>query len=290
VLTRRRALAGVLAASVPGMVSAEQGAPRPARSLTLPEVPALDLGRATRHGSVQLGAVRLFFAQFGEGEPVLLLHGGFGHSGHWSRQVEALSGRYHVTVVDTRGHGRSPVHTKLFGFPAFAADAVALLDHLGLDKVAVAGWSDGAITALQLAMLRPERVARIFAFGANTTLDGLVPGGSRTPLFAQYVARCRRDYRALSPHPERWPDLAAGLGAMWRREPNWAWRRLAAIRVPVTVAVAEFDEIIRPDHARRIAAAIPGSRLVALTGLSHFAPMQDPDSFNAALLTSLAAT
>ncbi|TGD95771.1 alpha/beta fold hydrolase [Methylobacterium nonmethylotrophicum] len=258
---------------------------RPPR-LALPPTPELPAGGRT--GSTAINGTILFFAEFGAGEPVLFLHGGFGNANHWGHQVAALAGTHRVLVMDTRGHGRSPVMGGGFGFPLFARDVEGLLDHLGLAAVSIVGWSDGGITGLRLAMTRPQRVTRLFAFGANATPGGLIPHGSRSPLFAAYAARCKAEYATLSPAPERWPELQAGLSAMWRAEPNYGRADLARITAPTVVAAAEHDELIRPGHAAEIARAIPRARTVTLGGVSHFAMLQDPPAFTAALRTFLA--
>lgn len=289
-LSRRTAMAGTLALSAApalGRETKDGSAPAKARGEKAPWLsfpsPLPKLPAATRSEVAALNGVKLFFAQFGQGEPVLFLHGGMGNSTHWARQVEHLKDRYLVTLMDTRGHGRSPVTSNSYGFSVFAKDVEALLDHLGIRETAVVGWSDGGITGLQLAMLPSRRVSRLFAFGANATPDGLIPGGSKKPAFAKYVAQCRASY----PDPKRWPDLVSGLGAMWKREPNFSKEQLAAIKVRTTVAFADHDEIIRPEHAKFIAGTIPGGRLAPLTKVSHFAMLQDPAAFNAALDTFL---
>jgi len=66
--------------------------------------------------------------------------------------------------MDTWGHGPSPVTSRSFGYRQFAEDVVALLDQLGIERIAIVGWSDGAITGLELAMAKPERVSKLFAF------------------------------------------------------------------------------------------------------------------------------
>lgn len=290
-LSRRTALAGALAfpampalgrerkdGSAPSGTGADR-APWLSFPSSLPRLPP-----ATKSGTPALNGVKLFFAQYGQGEPVLFLHGGMGNSTHWARQVEHLKDRYLVTVMDTRGHGRSPVASDRYGFSVFATDVEALLDHLGIRRTAVIGWSDGGITGLQLAMRPSSRVSRLFAFGANANPAGLISGGSKKPAFARYVAQCKASY----PEPKRWPELAAGLGAMWRREPDFSRQQLAAIKVPTTVAFADHDEIIRAEHAKFIADAIPGSRLVPLTNVSHFAMLQNPAAFDRALDSFLA--
>jgi pimeloyl-ACP methyl ester carboxylesterase len=140
----------------------------------------------SKSGLADINQTRIFFAQFGKGQPVLLLHGGSGSSDYWGYQIRELQKQYLVVVMDTRGDGRSPV-TKSYSFELFANNVSALLDFLGLSSVAVIGWSDGAITGLQLALNHDKRVSKLFAFGANATLDGGIPGGSRNKVFVSYV-------------------------------------------------------------------------------------------------------
>ena len=253
---------------------ADQRAPWLNFPSVLPKLPT-----PTKSEMATLNGVKLYYAQFGRGEPVLFLHGGMGNSTHWARQVEHLQDRYLVTVMDTRGHGRSTISSNTFGFATFAKDVEALLDHLAIRETALVGWSDGGITGLQLAMMPSSRVSKLFAFGANATPGGLIPGGSKKPTFSKYVAACKASYS----DPKRWPDLLAGLGPMWKREPNFSKEQLAAIKAKTTVAYADHDEIIRPEHAKFIAGTIPGARSTPLTNVSHFAMLQDPDAFNAAL-------
>jgi pimeloyl-ACP methyl ester carboxylesterase len=255
--------------------------------LTLPPTPTLP--HTARKGIAAVNGTNIFYAQFGEGPPVLLLHGGLANSNYWGHQVERLAQSFSVIVMDTRGHGRSPVMSHSFSYGLFAEDAADLLDFLKIPQVAIAGWSDGAVTGLQLAMTKPERVSKLFAFGANSSADGLKANGSRSPLFMTFARRCRTEYTLLSPHPSRWPQLVDGLRVMWRTEPNFTKRNLAAVKTATTIADGEYDEIIRLDHTERMALAIPHARLLILPHVSHFAMLQDPDQFNQALAAFLAA-
>lgn len=214
---------------------------------------------------------------------MLLLHGGLGSSNYWGHQIEELAKKFRVIAMDTRGHGRSPLTSRSFHYALFASDAVALLDFLSIGAASIIGWSDGAITGLYLAIINPERVTRLFAFGANATLDGLKPGGAKSPVFGSYVARCKVEYAALSPQPTKWPELVSDLSMMWRSEPNYSKQQLEGIRVPVTVSGGEYDEIIKRNHTERLAHTIPRARLAILPGVSHFGMLQNPAQFNAAL-------
>ncbi len=81
---------------------------------------------------------------------------------------------------------------------------------------------------------------------------------------------------------------SAGVASQ-RTQPNYSVEDLAAIRVPVTIVQAEHDEFIKPEHAEYLAYTIPNAKLVKLEGMSHFAPLQRPEQFNAAMLAFLSA-
>jgi pimeloyl-ACP methyl ester carboxylesterase len=256
--------------------------------LTLPPTPKLPAPRRGETASVN--GIEIYFAQFGEmGPPVLMLHGGLGNSNYWGHQVTELAKQFAVTVMDTRGHGRSPLMSRAFSYGLFAQDAIALLDYLQIPSASIVGWSDGGVTGLELAMTRPNRITKLFAFGANSTPDGMKPGGGRAGAFAAYVARCRAEYAELSPSPEKWPLLVQGLSPMWRSEPDYPDQKLARIKAPTAIADGVYDEIIKPEHTRHMARVIPGARLAILPNTSHFAMLQDPAAFNQTLMDFLRA-
>ena len=133
--------------------------------MVLPPTPALP--EAEHSGFAPVNGVRLWYAEFGQGPPVILLHGGLANSNYWGLQVRALAPTYHVIVLDSRGHGRSSRTAAPIGYHAMASDVLALMDYLHLAKAAIVGWSDGAIIGLDITIHHPERVARIYAFAAN---------------------------------------------------------------------------------------------------------------------------
>jgi pimeloyl-ACP methyl ester carboxylesterase len=103
-------------------------------------------------GYVEHDGARLWYTIYGMGAPVILLHGGLGHSGNWGYQVPALiSGGYRVVLLDSRGHGRSTRDTRPFSYELMASDVLAVMDALHIEKPSLVGWSDGACTALVLA-------------------------------------------------------------------------------------------------------------------------------------------
>ncbi|MGE3871545.1 MAG: alpha/beta fold hydrolase [Parvibaculaceae bacterium] len=242
---------------------------------------------AGARGHVEHEGARIWHASYGEGPPVILLHGGLGHSGNWSYQLTALiDAGYRAILIDSRGHGRSTRDDRPYTYELMAGDVLAVMDALDIGKAAFIGWSDGACIALVLAMQAPERVAGVFFFGCN-----MDPGGARefvpTPVIDRCFDRHAKDYARLSATPDRFDSFVAAVSLMMKTEPDYSARDLARIRVPVAIVHSEHDEFIKPEHAEYLARSIPHARLVRLAGVSHFAPLQRPEHFNKAILDFL---
>jgi len=234
-------------------------------------------------GHVDHDGARIWYATYGAGSPVILLHGGLGHSGNWGYQVPALVGAgRRAVLIDSRGHGRSTRDLRPFTYELMASDVLAVMDALHLRKAAVVGWSDGACIALILAMQAAERIAGVFFFGCN-----MDPSGTKeitpSPMLGRCFGRHARDYAALSATPDQFEAFAEAVGQMMKTEPNYSARDLAALRVPVAIVHSEHDEFIKRDHADYLAQSIPAAEFILLPGVSHFAPLQRPDQFNGAV-------
>lgn len=217
--------------------------------------------------------------------PVLLLHGGFGNSSYFGDLIPALAAHgYYVIAMDSRGHGRSTRSDAPMSYHLMADDVVGLLDHLGVRHVDLVGWSDGGCTEFDLALNHPERLAGLFAFGANADVSGDRGGFDKTPVFAAYLERTPEEYRTLSPTPDRWPQFSAAVMKMWDSLPAFTADQLRSITVPTVIADGEYDEAIKQSHDEYMARTIPGARLEILPKVSHFAMLQNPAEFNAAVL------
>ena len=145
-------------------------------------------------------------------------------------------------------------------------------------------WSDGAILGLDLAIRHPDRVGKVLAFAANTVTSGVQEGVEKNPTFAAFIERAGHEYAKLSATPKDYDAFVAQISKMWETEPNWTDAQLQSIRAPVLVADGDHDEAIKRAHTEYIAATIPGAGLLILPNTSHFAFLQDPTLFNAALL------
>ncbi len=234
----------------------------------------------------------MYYAIYGGGNEawgtVILLHGGLGHSDIWGYQIPALiAAGYRVVVADSRGHGRSTRSDQPFGYALMASDVAALMSSLKIGKAAIIGWSDGGIIGLELAMHHADKVSKVFAFGANTNVAGTRADGADNPVFKQYIQNMGNEYARLSPTPAEYEAFVAQIAQMWATQPNYTNEQLAGIHVPVVIADGDHDEAIRQEHNHEMAGLIPGAGLTLFKDTSHFAFVQRPDAFNAALLEFL---
>lgn len=133
---------------------------------TLPPTPAPI--PTDRMGEVEANGIKIHYAIYGQGSPVIFLHGGLANIDYWGNQVQAVAAHHTVILLDSRGHGRSTRDARPFGYDLMADDVVAAMDVLKIPKADIVGWSDGAILGLDLAMRHKDRIGKVFAFGANT--------------------------------------------------------------------------------------------------------------------------
>lgn len=223
-------------------------------------------------GHVHHDGAEIWFASIGRGRPVILLHGGLGHSGNWSFQAAALvAAGNRVILIDSRGHGRSTRDSRPFSYELMAADVLAVMDSLAIDRASLIGWSDGACTAMVMGNLHRDRVDGVLFFACNMDPSGTLPFVP-TAVIDRCFSRHRQDYAALSATSDDFDAFVEAVGTMQRTEPNYAPDDLRQIKVPVAILHSQGDEFIKAEHARYLADTIPGARLVTLPGVTHFAP------------------
>ena len=238
-------------------------------------------------GFVEHDGAQIKYATYGAASPVILLHGGLGHGGNWGYQVTALvGGGYRVVFMDSRGHGRSTRDERPFSYELMASDVLAVMDALRLENAVLVGWSDGACTALVLSGKAPSRIAGVFFFACNMDPSGVKPFAT-TPALNRCFSRHKKDYARLSATPDRFKELVEDITVMQQTQPNYSAQDLANISVPVAIVHSEHDEFIKREHAEHLAHTIPKAEFVLLRNVSHFAPLQRPEQFNAAILTFL---
>ena len=251
----------------------------------LPLPPALP--RPADRGSVDVDGARIAYSAYGDGEPVVLLHGGLGNSGHFGFQMPALVGKFRVIAIDSRGQGRSTRTRVPITYDLMATDVIAVLDHLNIERASVVGWSDGGEVALKLGIKFPERVNRLFVFGANYDAAGSKSRRGRAATLTGYARKCRDDYQRTYKTMKGFDALVEALLPLWRNPTGITPDQLREIRASVAMVYGEHDELVLVDQIAEMARLIPNGRLLILPDTSHFALWQDPEAFNHALVDFL---
>ena len=226
------------------------------------------------HGGqyANINGVRIWYEIYGNGPPVLVLHGGTGSLEDMHAQIRALAATRLVIAVDSRGHGRSTDADVPLSYALMADDMLKLLDHLNIRRTDIVGWSDGGIIGLDLAMHHPERVGRLVAIGANYDVDGLKePPDQDGP-----VPPVPRAYARNAPDPAHWPTLYRKVATLWATQPHYTIGDLGKIKAQVLVIAGEFD-VIRRAHTDQLAQAIPNAEEVIIEGGTHDVVSRQPD-------------
>jgi pimeloyl-ACP methyl ester carboxylesterase len=240
-----------------------------------------------RSGHIEANGISIFYAMYGEGPAVILLHGGLANADYWGNQIPALASDHTVITMDTRGNGRTTRDSRPLSYDLMADDVVALMNALGVPKADIVGWSDGAVVGLDLAMRHADRVGKIFAFAVNTRTSGTKHTAILHPSILAFIGRAHREYNRYSDTPKEHRALVLQTIKMWTTQPNWTDDDLQTITAPVLVVNGQHDETIKQAHAEYVAATIPGAQLLILPGIGHFGLLQDPALFNRAVLRFL---
>jgi pimeloyl-ACP methyl ester carboxylesterase len=214
----------------------------------------------------------------GEGEPLLLLHGGYATLENLRHLGDALATSYAVHAPERVGHGRTADREGPFSYAAYVDETIAYLDTVGLDSVHVVGFSDGAILALMMALDHPTRVRSVVSISANLDPTGFVSDEeAEHTMTAEQAAQLDREYADLSPHgAEHGEAIVEKLMTMWRSEPQIDPTSLATITVPTLVIAGDHD-MVREDHTLLIARSIPGARVEIVPEAGHLVPSDRPD-------------
>ena len=247
--------------------------------------PTPELPKPDRSGMAAVNGIRIWYAVFGQGEPVIFIHGAMGSSNYWGLQVPAVARHYQVIVLDSRGQGRTTWNSEPpLSFHLMASDVLGVMDALHIPKAALVGWSDGGIIGLDIAIHHPERLTKLFAFGANSDPSAIKDDIQQQPAFSEYSRRSKGEYKNLSPAPNQLKAFSEQLGKMEDTEPHFTDDQLRSIKVPTWIVDGDRDEAIKRADTDHMAAVIPGAGELILPNVSHFALLQDPEQFNEALL------
>lgn len=227
--------------------------------------------------------VRIAYIDQGEGEPILLIHGFASNvAANWIDPgwVRALTeAGLRVIAYDNRGHGRSEklYDPSLYGAPIMAEDARRLLDHLGIARADVMGYSMGARIAAFLLFKHPERVRSLVLAGAGINLvRGMVGTGPiakalEAPRIEDVTNDTARSFRAFA--EKTGSDLKALAACLRGPREKITAQGLARIAVPTLVAAGSEDVIA--GSGRELASLIPGAQLLDIAGRDHMKTVGD---------------
>jgi len=236
---------------------------------------------------LELTGGRVWTDEQGQGEPLVLIHGGAVDGRFFEHNVPFLAERFRVITVDLWGHGRSPDRDGPFSLDSFAEDVAEVIERQAAGRAHVLGHSIGAAVALILALRRPDVVDRlILASGGFDSSEESIPDIDAA--VEGTVRFLGSTYGAVSPDgEEHFAVVVRKDFELTTREPRLDAADLAGIRSRTLVLSAD-DDLAPLAHTVRMYLAIPDSELAVVPGTSHFFLQEKPEASNAIIRSFLA--
>jgi pimeloyl-ACP methyl ester carboxylesterase len=228
---------------------------------------------------VQLGAVKTWYDEHGEGDPLVLLHGGLVDARFFDPNLPALAEHFHVYTPERRGHGHTPDVEGPITYQLMTDDTIAFLESVVGQPADLVGHSDGAFVAMLVAMQRPELMKRLVMISG-----GFSKAGEAAP-DAEWTSR--RSPSSWAPPTARSPLMASTTSRWWRpRSARWppssrTWTSLSWPRVTCrSLVMFADDDLVTPQHMVDMYAALPNAELAIVPGTSHFLTQEKPELVN----------
>ena len=263
-------------------------------SILISVVLAFSMAAAQEPGSyAPVNGLEMYYEIHGEGEPLILIHGGFGGVVEFAQLLPLLAETRQVIAVELQGHGRTADVDRPLSYELMADDIAALIDYLGYDSVDILGFSLGGGVALQTAIRHPEAVGRLVLVSTPFYRDGIHPefregmdAMSAEGAEAMEATPIFQFYSSVAPNPEDWPTLVGKLGDLLQQDYDWS-SDAAAITMPTLIVVGDSD-FIYPAHAvelfELLGGGVPGdfvgmpnAQFAVLPGTSHFSILTRAD-------------
>jgi len=254
---------------------------------------ALVYGSNTQVGRyAQLDDLKLYYESYGNGEPLLLIHGGLGSIQDFKNNITDLSKHFNVIAVDSRDYGRSNNPSNTLSYEQMAVDMNNLLTSLGIDKAHVFGFSDGGVIGLYLAAKFPNKVMKVATSGANYLVEGL-----KSTDFAHFKMteervksdkfwhKFRARYQALSSTPEHFDEHVQKIRKMWLSDPYIPKEEFIRISAPVFLLYGDRDSI-RLEHGLEMFRLLnpKTTQLTILPNANHLVYSNQSDLVNPLLI------
>ena len=219
-----------------------------AENPTMTQIP-----KPVKSGHAAINGVNYYYAVYGKGEPLLLLHGGLGQIEMFGPNLALLAKTREVIGVDLHGHGRTDLGNREISLIDMGDDLAALLKKLGYQKVDVMGYSMGGGTAFRLAVQHPEMVRRLVIVSSGMSQDQFYPemlpqqAAVGSAMFEQMKGTpMYQSYAAVAPHPEDFPKLLDRMGAYMRKPYDWS-ADVKKLTMPTMLVYGDSD-MMRPEH------------------------------------------
>jgi pimeloyl-ACP methyl ester carboxylesterase len=240
---------------------------------------------------VDIGGIDTWYEEQGDGDPLVLLHGGLCTNETWGAQTPAFAERFRVLAPERRGHGHTRDVEGPLTYADMASDTIGFLDEVAGDPAHLVGWSDGGILGLMVAIARPDLVRKLVVVGSNYDSAGVAPEAAAMLVHmapdSPGMATFRGLYETHSPDgPEHWPVVFAKFVEMVQREPHISLDELARIAAPTLIVVGD-DDMVALEHTTSLFRAVPSSELAVVPGTSHAVLMEKPVLVNNLILDFL---
>ena len=200
-----------------------------------------------------VNGIKLYYETHGTGYPLILLHGGLGSGEMFGPVLPLLAESHKVVAVDLQGHGRTADIDRPIDVRLMADDIAALIDHLGLVKPDIVGYSLGGGVAFQTAVKYPAKVRRLVSVSANIRRDAIPP-----EMLAQQsqvnaaAAEYMKDtpmyqlYQRVAPRPQDFPRLLDKIGQSMAKDFDYS-AEVRGLQVPTLIVAADAD-MAPPSH------------------------------------------
>jgi len=217
---------------------------------------------------------KMYAEVYGEGQPLLIIHGNSGSINNFIYQIPYFSKKYKVIIADSRAQGKSADKGDSLTYEMMADDYAALLDVMKIDSAYVIGWSDGGINGLLLAMRHPEKVKKLAVTGAN-----LVPDTTAVPQSIWNMVKPTYWMLKNKKNRDEQENNAFKLYRLLIEQPHIPAGDLKKISCPALVIGGDHD-VIREEHTFLIYKSIPKAYLWILPASGHSTPIVYKDDFN----------
>ena len=225
----------------------------------------------------EINGVKIYYEVYGEGDPLVLLHGAGQSIGGFINQIDEFSESFKVIAIDSRGRGNSTDNKDILTYVNQAKDVKDLLDVLKIESVNIVGWSDGGIIGLILAKDHPLKVKKLVAMGANIFPNGLLDERLESH------KKTLEEMKSNSTNPN---SINFKLYNLLSNYPKMDYPDLKLIKSPTLIMAGDHD-VIKDEHTIKMFQSIPNAHLAILPGTTHWFPSEDPKLFNKLVLDFL---